>query len=124
MPEINLSLIASQVLWSTFAIACLVGIVMQKSRFCTMGAITDILIMGEWTRMRQWIMAMGVAILGVGYLTASGQIDTAKSIYTSSKLTWLSGLIGSLLFGFGMVDRKSTRLNSSHIPLSRMPSSA
>ena len=103
MPEINLSFIASQVLWSTFAIACLVGIVMQKSRFCTMGAITDILIMDEWTRMRQWIMAMGVAILGVGYLTASGQIDTAKSIYTSSKLTWLSGLIGSLLFGFGMV---------------------
>ena len=26
--------------------------------------------------------------------------------------------------GFGLVDRKSTRLNSSHIPLSRMPSSA
>ena len=25
---------------------------------------------------------------------------------------------------FEMVDRKSTRLNSSHIPLSRMPSSA
>ena len=99
MPEINLSFIASQVLWSTFAIACLVGIVMQKSRFCTMGAITDILIMDEWTRMRQWIMAMGVAILGVGYLTASGQIDTAK-------------------------DRKSTRLNSSHTDISRMPSSA
>ena len=26
--------------------------------------------------------------------------------------------------GFAIVDRKSTRLNSSHIPLSRMPSSA
>ena len=27
-------------------------------------------------------------------------------------------------FGTGAEDRKSTRLNSSHIPLSRMPSSA
>ena len=27
-------------------------------------------------------------------------------------------------FAFENVDRKSTRLNSSHIPLSRMPSSA
>ena len=26
--------------------------------------------------------------------------------------------------GFEIIDRKSTRLNSSHIPLSRMPSSA
>ena len=29
-----------------------------------------------------------------------------------------------LFFGKGVLDRKSTRLNSSHIPLSRMPSSA
>ena len=28
------------------------------------------------------------------------------------------------LFGYQQIDRKSTRLNSSHIPLSRMPSSA
>ena len=31
---------------------------------------------------------------------------------------------GILLAGLGTADRKSTRLNSSHIPLSRMPSSA
>ena len=33
----------------------------------------------------------------------------------------VGGLIGGLAFNS---DRKSTRLNSSHIPLSRMPSSA
>ena len=31
---------------------------------------------------------------------------------------------GFLTFGTAGLDRKSTRLNSSHIPLSRMPSSA
>ena len=33
-------------------------------------------------------------------------------------------LAGILDIPVSMVDRKSTRLNSSHIPLSRMPSSA
>ena len=35
---------------------------------------------------------------------------------------FLNGAGGWLVFG--EIDRKSTRLNSSHIPLSRMPSSA
>ena len=34
---------------------------------------------------------------------------------------FISGMFG---VGGGFLDRKSTRLNSSHIPLSRMPSSA
>ena len=35
----------------------------------------------------------------------------------------LEEMITTFIIGFGL-DRKSTRLNSSHIPLSRMPSSA
>ncbi len=103
MPEINLNSISSTVIWSTFVVTVLLGIVLQKTRFCTMGAITDIAIMGEWTRMRQWLLAMGVAIIGVGILTSMGVIDVSKSIYTGSRLTWLSTIIGSLMFGFGMV---------------------
>ena len=37
--------------------------------------------------------------------------------------SFLSHLISSIS-GHNIADRKSTRLNSSHIPLSRMPSSA
>ena len=38
---------------------------------------------------------------------------------------WLIGILIGAQFGRpGYADRKSTRLNSSHIPLSRMPSSA
>ena len=86
MPEINLALIQTQVLWSTFAVTVLLGIVMQKTRFCTMGAVTDVVIMGEWTRMRQWLMAIGVAMIGVGVMTSSGLMDSSKSIYANSKI--------------------------------------
>jgi len=103
MPEINLNSISSTVIWSTFVVTVLLGIVLQKTRFCTMGAITDIAIMGEWTRMRQWLLAMGVAIVGVGVMTSMGMIDVSKSIYIGSRLTWLSTIVGSSMFGFGMV---------------------
>jgi uncharacterized protein (TIGR01244 family) len=103
MPEIDLSLIASYVLWSTFVVTVVLGAVMQKTRFCTMGAITDILVMNEWTRMRQWLMAIGVAIIGVGIASFFGYLDTTKSIYTNPKINILSVLVGSLFFGFGMV---------------------
>ncbi|MEY4625775.1 MAG: hypothetical protein RL061_1300, partial [Pseudomonadota bacterium] len=103
MPEINLTSIANSVLWGTFLVTILLGIVLQKTRFCTMGAITDIVIMGEWTRMRQWLMAIGVALIGVGIMSSNGMIDPSKSIYTGSRLTWLSTIVGSVMFGFGMV---------------------
>ena len=49
-----------------------------------------------------WMLAMAVAIVGTAALTSAGLIDTAKTIYTSQDVPWLSNLVGGLLFGFGM----------------------
>ncbi len=68
-----------------------------------MGAVSDIVNMGDWTRMRMWVLAIGVAMIGFYTLAASGQIDPAKTLYASSRFIWLSALFGGLLFGFGMV---------------------
>lgn len=103
MPEINIAAVTTTVLWSTFAITLLLGVVMQKSRFCTMGAVSDWFIMGETTRMRQWLMAMGVAIIGMALFSYAGILDTSKTFYTGARLTWLSTIVGGTLFGFGMV---------------------
>ena len=103
MPEIDLNTVASNVIWTTFAVTVLLGIVLQKTRFCTMGAVTDLMVMGEWTRMRQWLLAIGVAMIGVGLMGYLGVIDPGKSIYTGARLTWLSTIVGGVMFGFGMV---------------------
>ena len=76
---------------------------MQWSSFCTMGAVSDILVMSDYTRLRQWFLAIGVAMIGVAILASLGHIDTSKSIYTSNRLLYLSTIIGSVCFGFGMV---------------------
>lgn len=86
-----------------FAVACAFGAVAEKTRFCTMGAIADIVVMGEWNRMRMWLLAIGTAILGTSALHAAGIIDVDKSIYRGANLLWVSHLVGGVCFGFGMV---------------------
>ena len=50
--------------------------------------------------------------------------ESAPRFTREDKITLLSMTAWFVGFMFGIGDRKSTRLNSSHIPLSRMPSSA
>ena len=85
-----------------FALAFVFGAVAYRVSFCTMGAITDIVNFGDWRRMRMWLLAIAVAIVGTAALQSAGLIDTAKTIYTNSKVPWVSHLVGGFLFGFGM----------------------
>lgn len=103
MPPINLAAIDTQVVWLTFALGMVFGLTAQRTHFCTMGALTDIFNMGDWNRMRQWLLAIAVAIAGTSALAYCGLIDPAKSIYTAPRLNWLSHLVGGICFGFGMV---------------------
>jgi len=91
------------VLGLAFAVAFVFGAIGQKTHFCTMGAVADIVNMGDWNRMRMWLLAIGVAILGSAALHATGQIDLGKSIYRTPNFIWLSYLVGGSTFGIGMV---------------------
>ncbi len=93
----------NQVLWAAFILSAVFGAIAQRTHFCTMGAVSDIVNMGDWTRMRQWALAVAVAMLGFAALAATGQIDPSKTLYASNRLLWLSALVGGLMFGFGMV---------------------
>ena len=94
---------ATTVIWLAFAIGLLFGATASWTRFCTMGAVADIVNLGDWGRMRMWLLAIALAILGTTALHATGLIDVDKSIYRGRSLTWLSHLVGGLCFGFGMV---------------------
>src|SRR5687768_13460249 len=67
-----------------------------------MGAVSDWINMGDLSRMRMWLLAIAVALLGSSALHLAGVIDLAKSIYPSANFTWLSYLVGGFLFGVGM----------------------
>jgi uncharacterized membrane protein YedE/YeeE len=103
LTELDVAALYRQVLWAGFALACLFGAVAQRSHFCTLGALADIVNMGDWTRMRMWVMAMGLAALGFNAMVWLGWLEAGKSIYAAPQLLWASNLLGGLLFGIGMV---------------------
>ena len=90
------------VAWLGFVLAFIFGYVGHKTHFCTMGAVSDIVNMGHWGRMRAWLLAIAVATIGTSLLVYMGDLDVAKTIYTSSNFYWLAALVGGLTFGVGM----------------------
>ncbi len=102
MNEVNPTAIASTVAWGGFALAFIFGAVANKTNFCTMGAVSDMVNMGDWGRMRMWVLAIAVAILGASALQLAGVVELSKSIYMGPNLPWLSYLVGGLAFGVGM----------------------
>ncbi|HRH74608.1 MAG TPA: YeeE/YedE family protein [Zoogloea sp.] len=88
--------------WLAFGIGGVFGYAAQRSNFCTMGAIADIHIMEDWTRLRMWALAAATAVAGTTALQMGGLIDVHGSIYTGTRLIWLSHIVGGLLFGIGM----------------------
>lgn len=101
--EADLPGIAAQVLWAAFLLAAAFGAIAQRTHFCTMGAVADIVNIGDWSRMRMWALAVGVAMLGFNAMVGLGWVEAGNSIYAGPRLIWLSNAAGGLLFGFGMV---------------------
>jgi len=94
--------LATHVAWGAFALAFLFGAVGAKTNFCTMGAVSDWVNIGDSGRLRMWLLAIAVAILGSNALHLAGVVDLQKSIYQAPNFTWLSYLAGGFLFGVGM----------------------
>ena len=93
---------AALVLWGGFAIAFVFGIVASKNHFCVMGSVSDVVNMGDWMRMRTWLLAIAVAAIGANLLHYAGLIDLSRSVYQRPVLPWLSLLLGGAVFGVGM----------------------
>lgn len=92
------------VLAGAFALAFAVGAVGSVTNFCTLGAVSDWVNMGDTRRLRAWLLAMAVAILGVALLEGLNQVAVAESRipYRASAFAWLRYPLGGLLFGIGM----------------------
>lgn len=90
------------ILTLAFLIGAACGALCARTRFCTLGAVADIVIMADWRRMAMWLLAIAVAVAGSATLHAAGVIDLAKTIYRTPRLPWVAHLVGGLAFGVGM----------------------
>ena len=97
--------IHNQVLLAVFVIAAIMGAVANKTNFCTMGAVSDWVNIGDTGRMRAWVFAMTVALAGVLGMEAAGMVNLYGETfppYRTANFAWLRYLLGGLLFGIGM----------------------
>lgn len=85
-----------------FLIGIVFGAVVNKTNFCTMGAVSDWVNMGDKNRLRAWLLAIGLAIVATQAMQASGLIELGQAIYLTANFGWFGYLLGGLLFGIGM----------------------
>lgn len=85
-----------------FAAGIVFGATAQRTNFCTMGAISDVVNLQDYRRLRAWLLAIAVAMVGSQLLHLAGAIDLGKSIYLTPNLGWLGAVLGGSMFGFGM----------------------
>src|SRR5260221_8934148 len=102
MGETTPASLAPLVIGGAFLLAFVFGAVANKTDFCTMGAVSDWVNMGDFNRMRMWLLAIAVALIASSALQLGGAVDLSKSIYPGPRFTWLSYLVGGFLFGVGM----------------------
>lgn len=94
----------SFLLLSTFVISVILGAVVNKTNFCTMGAVSDMVNMGDYDRFRAWLLAIAVATIGVSifeYMELVNVTDTFPP-YRDTRLIFVENILGGILFGIGM----------------------
>lgn len=97
--------IHNEILLLVFAIAAVLGAVVRKTGFCTMGAVSDWVNLGDTGRLRAWLLAMAVALCGVLVLEAAGLARLDGDLfppYRGGNFAWLRHLLGGFAFGIGM----------------------
>jgi uncharacterized membrane protein YedE/YeeE len=105
----------------SFLLGTVFGAVVNKTNFCTMGAVSDWVNMGNKGRLRAWFLAIGIATLVTQALQFKGVIDLSEAAYLTTNFGWLGYLSGGFLFGIGMtlasgcVNRTLVRVGSGNL---------
>ena len=105
----ELGLYSQYLVWF-FVIALIFGALANKANFCTMGAVADWANFGDLNRMRSWVLAIAVSVLGVAFMEYFGVVDmslttsndTSTPPYRFGNFVWLRHLVGGVMFGIGM----------------------
>ncbi len=83
-------------------IGAAIGATVLLTNFCALGAVADIVFAKDWRRMRAWLLAGGIAIIGAQILDNAHLIDLGSSIYAAPFLPLVPIILGGVCFGFGM----------------------
>jgi uncharacterized membrane protein YedE/YeeE len=82
------------------------GYAAQRGGFCLMRALSNLVLMGDSSILRAYVLALLVAVVGTFLLTVAGThlplLEFAEEIPVRP-FRWLANLVGGFVFGIGMV---------------------
>lgn len=90
-------------LWGGLVLGVLLGVVLQRSSFCARAALADAFDGKDKARLRAFVLAMAVTLLGTQLLAGFGLVDLAGTPYLRAGVPLLGLLVGGALFGAGMM---------------------
>ena len=82
-------------------IGLLFGIVVQRTQFCMVSAVSNAVLMRDFRHTHAYFAALLVAVLGTLFLETGGLVAIWETGYRVPRYDWLVIIGGGLLFGFG-----------------------
>ena len=80
------------------AVGLLLGVVMQRGRFCVTGMLRDIFLQRPWRTFTALLIVISVHAVGLAALTSAGVISPEYATFAPVAVA-----VGGLLFGVGIV---------------------
>jgi len=74
------------------------GYALQRGGFCLTRAVSNVVLIGDATVLRAYLLALLVAMVGVQLLLGLGLVDVPVRPFR-----WVANVLGGLLFGTGMI---------------------
>lgn len=89
--------------WGGLIIGVLLGIVAQRSGFCVRAAFANAFERKDNARLRSYLLAVAVALIGTQGLSLLGSVDLGSTVYLRASVPLVGVMIGGLVFGAGMM---------------------
>ena len=96
MDDLNLWLVGGGLF-----LGLLFGIVVQRTQFCMVTAVSNVVLMHDYRHAHAYFAALFVAVLGTFLLEAGGLVAILETGYRVPRYDWLVIIGGGLIFGFG-----------------------
>lgn len=89
--------------WAGLLLGLVLGGVLQRSAFCARAALADAFEGKDQARLRAFVLAMAVTLLGTQGLASAGLVDLSGTPYLRASVPLLGLVVGGVLFGGGMM---------------------